>query len=132
MLRDALRSGLGLVLLLLLAVTSSPSLQAQTGELTGRITDAETGSPLSVASVQALGAETRGTVTDADGEFRFTLPPGTYALVVSLIGYEPQRLDGLLRCRWRGRDGRAGPALPCAGTEPDRGHGWARGRTEGR
>lgn len=64
----------------------APSLWAQT-QLTGTITESETGLPLEQASVYfpQLGA---GAVTNADGQYRLdNLPEGTYSLVVSIIGY---------------------------------------------
>ena len=65
---------------------------AQQGTINGRITDAETGNPLAGASVEAVGAgDPQG--SNEEGRFTLTVPPGTYSLVVKLIGYETTRVD---------------------------------------
>ncbi len=65
---------------------------AQQGTINGRITDAETGEPLAGASVEALGTGSpQG--SNEEGRFVLTVPPGTYSLVVKLIGYETTRVD---------------------------------------
>ena len=57
---------------------------AQTLALSGQVTDAETGEPLSGANV-AWGSH--GTSTDKEGRFELTLAPGD-SIIVSFIGYE--------------------------------------------
>jgi outer membrane receptor for ferrienterochelin and colicins len=82
------------VLLLLLA----PPLAAQTGTLTGRVTDAESGQPLSDVAVEVVGldeTQAGGVFTNAQGSFQFTLGPGSYSIVFSRLGYETLRLDGI-------------------------------------
>ena len=78
-----------------LAISISPlPVQGQQGTINGRVADAETGEAVSGAAVEVLGqAGTQG--TNASGRFTFTLAPGTYSLVVSLIGYERTRVDGV-------------------------------------
>lgn len=80
---------------LLLAAAAVSPVAAQTGTLTGRVLDLETSQGLPTAFVQILGAQTIGQPTDAQGQFRFTLPSGTYSIVVSLLGYAPERVDGV-------------------------------------
>ncbi len=64
-------------------------LKAQTGTLTGKVTNA-TGEPLPFASI-ALKSSATGTVTGADGSFSLpNLAPGSYTLMASSIGYESQ------------------------------------------
>lgn len=72
-------------------------LAAQTGVLSGRVFDAENGAPLSGASVQVLraGDQITGGSTDDNGEFRFDVAPGTYSVVVSILGYGDRRIDGV-------------------------------------
>ncbi|HEY8468222.1 MAG TPA: carboxypeptidase regulatory-like domain-containing protein, partial [Longimicrobiales bacterium] len=86
-----------LVAIALLVCAAAP-VSAQDGAISGRLTDAETGAPLAGASVEAL-AGTRvvaRAVSDADGRYQINnVPPGTYALVISLLGYETQRLEGI-------------------------------------
>jgi iron complex outermembrane receptor protein len=54
--------------------------------ITGKVFDAKTGSPLAGASVQKKGASL-GTTTAADGTFSLSLDSKTGALVVSFVGY---------------------------------------------
>ena len=63
---------------------------AQTGGITGRVTDQGTGTPLEAARVILTGTTRIGT-TDRDG--RYTLrdvAPGTYQLRVLRLGYRPE------------------------------------------
>lgn len=54
----------------------------------GKITDATTGEPLTGASVKLKGT-TKGTSSDAKGNYTLQLPENGGILVVSFIGYEP-------------------------------------------
>jgi outer membrane receptor protein involved in Fe transport len=65
------------------------SVQAgQTGKITGRITDEKTGEPLVGATLLIQGTK-MGAATDFDGEYFITnIPPGTYNLQVSILGYQ--------------------------------------------
>ncbi|MDE2655149.1 MAG: TonB-dependent receptor [Gemmatimonadota bacterium] len=77
------------------AIVCSVPVQGQQGTITGRVTDAESGDPLASAAVAVLGQEvTQG--TNAQGRFTVTVGPGTYSLVVTLIGYETTRIDGVM------------------------------------
>lgn len=78
---------------LLICIAPSP-VQGQQGTIDGRVVDAETGDGLAGAAVEVLGQEGR-LGTNASGGFTFTLEPGTYSLVVTLIGYETTRIDGV-------------------------------------
>ncbi|MER5737264.1 S8 family serine peptidase [Streptomyces sp. NPDC002262] len=56
--------------------------------VTGTLTDATTGRTLAGVTVTAANPErSRTTVTGADGSYRLTLPPGSYALTASGYGY---------------------------------------------
>jgi uncharacterized membrane protein len=60
------------------------------GTITGRVTDAEDGSPLAGATVTD---GTRMTTTDASGEYAIAdVPPGTYEVTASKVGYESSSL----------------------------------------
>ena len=73
--------------LLILAMLFTYQVHAQTGTVSGMITD-ETG-PLIGANV--LISETgTGAVTDLDGNYSIKLDPGTYTLEVSYVGYSDQ------------------------------------------
>ena len=78
---------------LLLAGTSSAA--AQTGTLSGTITDAETGMPLVNAGVEVLGSGTPLTLTNDAGRFVLSTPAGTYAVLISSLGYRDDRQDGV-------------------------------------
>ena len=75
--------------LLVLLIFAAPSaLWAQSGVLTGKVTDAATHRPLPGANVILLGTKF-GTVTDATGEFTLSrLMPGKYVVSVRYIGYK--------------------------------------------
>ncbi len=70
-------------------------LSAQTGSVTGRVTDAESGKGLDGALVSAIavGNTVAGqSATAADGAFRIdALAPGSYSLQVDMVGYQSQR-----------------------------------------
>ncbi len=64
---------------------------AQSGEVSGRVTDAA-GAPLAGANVSLAGL-TVGSATGADGRYVFPAPAGTYELRASFLGYAPQRVS---------------------------------------
>ncbi len=82
-----------LALLSFLLLPVLPLEAQEVGTISGRVTDAETGAPIGSASVQLLGTASAGAVTNAQGQFTFRVPAGTYAVVVSTLGYESQRVD---------------------------------------
>ena len=60
-------------------------------EVRGRLLDADTGAPIRYANI-FLANTTRGTTSLKDGRFTIKrVPPGRYELVVSMMGYAPQR-----------------------------------------
>ena len=70
-----------------LGVTGATSLAAQTGDVTGMVTDATTGLPLDAATVSLAGTETSG-LTNAGGRYQLgSVPAGSYTLGVVIIGY---------------------------------------------
>ncbi|MBM4116325.1 TonB-dependent receptor [bacterium] len=81
-----------LLLTLLLVPQFAPA--QQIGTVRGVITNAETGEPLPYANVVVEGTSF-GAMTVEDGSFSFVLPAGTYTLVVSFLGYEPGRREGV-------------------------------------
>lgn len=64
------------------------SMQAwsQNKSISGKVTDAKDGKPLSGASVKAKGS-TNGTATNAEGAFTLSMPTATTELEVSMVGY---------------------------------------------
>ncbi|MEM6644816.1 MAG: carboxypeptidase-like regulatory domain-containing protein [Bacteroidota bacterium] len=84
---------------LLLALTVAPALaQAPNAAiLTGVVVDDSTGTPLAGVNV-FISESTIGTLTDGDGRYRIErVPLGAHRLYVSLLGFEPQPLDIMLR-----------------------------------
>ena len=82
----------GLTALTLLVPASA---SAQDGTITGRVTDLESGAPVTDAAVQVLGLELGPVGTNQAGDFRVSVPAGTHSLVVTRIGYETSRTDGV-------------------------------------
>jgi TonB-dependent starch-binding outer membrane protein SusC len=72
------------LLIVLVAMMAGYAALAQT-EVTGRVTDARDGSPLSNVTVTARGSRT-GTSTDGDGRFRISVPANA-TLIFSSIGF---------------------------------------------
>jgi outer membrane receptor for ferrienterochelin and colicins len=63
---------------------------AQTGTITGRVTDADGGRPVVGATVRALvatGTAAAATMTNDEGQYRLSVSPGTYTISVRRIGY---------------------------------------------
>lgn len=69
-----------------IALIVSVSAFAQTGTLTGQITDADTGEPIIGAAVYIESLQ-RGTTSNIDGEYTLDLPVGTYTLTARFLGY---------------------------------------------
>ncbi len=72
-----------------------PSAAAQTTcTLSGTVRDAATGEDLPGATVQVVEAKA-GTTTNGYGFYSVTVPPGTYTLVVSYLGFATLRQTGV-------------------------------------
>ncbi len=69
------------------------SLTAQTGQIEGKITDANSGAKLSAVSISVNGAST-GSSSNVDGNFVLKLPAGKkYAITFSSVGYQVKVLE---------------------------------------
>lgn len=79
-----------------LLTMAAPPVQAQTssgtGRLTGTITEAKTGQPISGARVTVEGANV-GAVTGSQGNYSIVVPAGVYQVKASMIGYQPTTID---------------------------------------
>jgi hypothetical protein len=76
--------------LILSVIISSSLIFAQTGKLSGQITDAVTGEPLIGANVIVEGT-TMGAASDLEGYYSIlNLRPGTYSVRFQYIGYNTQ------------------------------------------
>ena len=76
------------------AMIPSAPIHAQQGTIAGQVTDAETGEPIAGAAVEALGQGGPQGTNDA-GRFSLSVPPGTHSVVVTFIGHETARVDGV-------------------------------------
>ena len=67
-----------------------------TGSIRGKVVDKATGEPLPAANVVVKGT-TMGGSTDINGEYEIkNLAPGTYTIIVRLVGHEMQEIAGLV------------------------------------
>jgi iron complex outermembrane receptor protein len=73
------------------------SLSAQNGNVQGIATDAETGQPLANVQIQLFSGMTQAAsvLSSQNGDFRLTVPAGTYALVATSLGFASERIDGI-------------------------------------
>lgn len=70
---------------------------AQTGAVTGRVVDPETGEGLIGANVVIKGT-TNGAITDLDGYFKIgEIPAGNVTFIISYIGFETVEVDAEVR-----------------------------------
>ncbi len=72
-----------------LIILTSSLFAGTTGKIVGSVTDSKTGEPLPGVNIVLVGT-TFGAVSDFEGNFLIlNLPPGTYSLRASSIGYSP-------------------------------------------
>ena len=84
------------VLLAMVVVLAAPSLlEAQTGKITGLVTDDRSGQPLEGVQVSLQGTG-YGTVTQSNGRFFLvSVPPGTYTVLMRRLGYQAAAISGV-------------------------------------
>lgn len=87
----------GSILMVALLTGTVDSLAAQTGTLAGRVVNVEGNVPIGNAAIEVLGATgaARTSLSGADGQFRVNLPPGSYSIVVTMLGFETSRVDNI-------------------------------------
>ncbi|CAL1519768.1 SusC/RagA family TonB-linked outer membrane protein [Chitinophaga sp. MM2321] len=69
--------------------------QEKPGSMSGRVTDATNGEGLPGASIR-LQESNKGAVADGNGNYKLEgVVPGRYTVVISSIGYEPGRINGV-------------------------------------
>ncbi len=84
-----------LVIFLLFSLGIRLSNAGQTGKIAGRVVDASTGESLPGVNIMIEGT-TLGAATDVDGDFIIlNIPPGTYAVVASMLGYKETRISNV-------------------------------------
>lgn len=80
---------------LLVILVPFASAYAQTGRITGKVTDATTGQPLAFANIVVVGTKT-GAMTLNDGTFVVHgVPVGTYTVKAMMMGYEAVEKAGV-------------------------------------
>ena len=83
-------------LTLAVLVLAGIALAANTGVVSGRVTDKKTGEPLVGVNVQVEGTEL-GNATDAEGKYQIiNVPAGTYTVGATYMGYNDQKVTGVL------------------------------------
>ncbi len=89
-------AGLALLCVVLTLVLATAASRAQgAGQISGKVTDAKTGEPLPYANVVILGTQ-MGAISQDDGTFTIRgVPPGTYELQASYIGYTSMAKSGI-------------------------------------
>ncbi len=75
------------LILAVLVLCMAVGLQSQTRVVSGTVRDSVTGDPLVAATIRVLGS-TRGTISNAQGDYRLSLSEGEYVLVFSYVGYK--------------------------------------------
>ena len=88
------------VAIVFFAISSLASTFAQSGSITGVVTDKATNDKIPFANVMAVlknnTASPKGTVSDKDGKFGIdNLPFGNYNVVISFIGYQPDTITNI-------------------------------------
>src|SRR5690606_10306932 len=74
------------------------SAQVGQGTIKGKVLDGESGEPVPFANVTLLdgGDQVLGTTTDFDGKYTLKpIPPGTYDVQVSYVGYQTKRVTNV-------------------------------------
>jgi len=83
-----------IIFLILLLLLSQTIFAGTTGKISGIITD-EIGEPMPGVNVMIVGT-TMGAASDINGEyFILNIPPGTYSLRATMVGYKPYVVDNV-------------------------------------
>src|SRR6185436_8073812 len=77
------------VVLLTLLLAAAP-LAAQSREISGKVTQAGTGTPVTEATIGIIGAQL-GVRTNERGEYRIKVPSGDATILVRAIGFKRQQ-----------------------------------------
>lgn len=83
-----------ILMFIMAAYFSATAIAGSGGKIAGHVTDLDTGQPL-VGVIVMINGTTMGASTDVDGSYSIlNVPPGTYRLRYSIIGYTPVIVDG--------------------------------------
>lgn len=87
----------GRLILSLLVILSAGILNSETAlaqqEVQGTVVDAQSGETLPGVNIRVQGNDSRGTVSDIDGNFSITLQPEENVLIFSYVGYTTQEVN---------------------------------------
>jgi outer membrane receptor protein involved in Fe transport len=78
------------------ATAQTPSTGVKPGVLRGAVGDAKTGLPLEFVNVVVKEAGTGAATAENGGYIVKGVPPGSYTVIFSLVGYEPLTREGIL------------------------------------
>ena len=79
----------------LISLTTTLLIAGTTGKIAGKVTDAKTKEGIPSAAVSIVGT-TLGASTDFEGNYVIVnVPPGTYSVSVSYVGYQPTRVNNV-------------------------------------
>lgn len=84
------------VFCVVLVLGSARALEAQTGTISGVVTDPEAGQPVDVVQVYLDGTSHSGVTRDGGRFLLSNVPPGTYVLVADRIGYTAVRRENVV------------------------------------
>jgi outer membrane receptor protein involved in Fe transport len=87
-----------LLFLLVLLLTASVSVLAQSGALQGKVIDKLTKEPIPFTNIiiENKGTQAGGTSSDIDGKYTIKpITPGTYDVKASFLGYKPVQITGI-------------------------------------
>lgn len=85
------------LIFLLFLLVAAGSVVAQTGTITGTVTEQDGTEPLQGATVRLMqdSAMVGGAYTGEDGTFKIQAKPGTYSLIFTYISYESKTVEGV-------------------------------------
>ena len=81
-----------LLLFSLVALSVPATAFPATASLTGTVRDASTGETLAAANIRVIGTS-RGTITNAAGEYSISLAPGEHRILFTMLGYAPDTVS---------------------------------------
>ncbi|MEZ4887432.1 MAG: carboxypeptidase-like regulatory domain-containing protein [Chitinophagales bacterium] len=86
-----------LLLLFFMPLLCASFAYAQTGEIQGKVTDAETGETIPFVNVSInISGNLVGTTTDFDGIYSLnSIRPGAYTITFSYVGFQTKQVDGV-------------------------------------
>ncbi|MFC1620211.1 carboxypeptidase regulatory-like domain-containing protein [Candidatus Neomarinimicrobiota bacterium] len=83
-------------IMLIIALAVSTTFAGTSGKISGKLTDSETGEPLTGCNIMLVGT-TQGGISDNEGRyFILNIPPGIYAVEYRMMGYTTVRKENII------------------------------------